>query len=139
MTPTIEDAVILAARAHRGQRDKAGEPYILHALRVMLSLHDPAERMVAVLHDLLEDTGVSPATLREAGYGEDLIASLETLTRRPDESYEDFIERIAGNPIARRVKLADLADNMDMSRLASPGEADRRRIARYEAARARLG
>lgn len=133
--PTIEDAVALAAHAHRGQVDKAGECYILHPLRVMMRFSDAPARIVAVLHDVLEDTNVTADDLRQAGYREEILAALDALTRRPQETYEEFINRAAPNPLARRVKLADLEDNMDPKRLTSLGESDLRRLARYEAAK----
>jgi len=136
--PTLEDAIVLAAESHRGQVDKAGAPYILHPLRVMLRLKDAADRIAAVLHDVLEDTAITVEFLRERGYSEEVLNALDALTRRAGESYADFIERAAGNPLARRVKLADLADNMDVSRLRDVTEKDRERLARYQAARERL-
>jgi (p)ppGpp synthase/HD superfamily hydrolase len=138
MRPTIEDAVSLAALAHRGQLDMAGEPYILHPLRVMLQMNDEAARIVAILHDVLEDTTVTSSELRQAGYGEETIEAIEALSKRDGETYEELIGRAAANPVARRVKLADLADNMDRRRLKQTGERDEKRLERYEAARRRL-
>jgi (p)ppGpp synthase/HD superfamily hydrolase len=136
--PTLEDAIILAAGAHRGQTDKAGEPYILHPLRVMLHLEDEEGRIAAALHDVLEDTATTADNLRDWGYGEKVIEALEALTRREGESYPEFIERLAPNPLARRVKLADLEDNMNLRRLPAAGDAGRARLARYQAAWERL-
>ena len=136
--PTIEDAIVLAAQSHRGQVDKAGAPYILHPLRVLLRQKDEAGRIAAVLHDVLEDAGITIEFLRERGYSEEVLRALDALTRRAGESYAEFIERAAGNPLARRVKLADLADNMDASRLPDVTEKDRERLARYRAAWERL-
>ncbi|MFB3891134.1 MAG: GTP pyrophosphokinase [Phycisphaerae bacterium] len=136
--PERDDAIILAAQAHKGQVDKAGVPYITHPLRVMLRLREPVDRIVAVLHDVVEDTAVTLDDLRKAGYSQAVLAAVECLTKREDEPYEAFIERCAANPVARRVKLADLGDNMDLSRLPVIGPKDRRRMARYEKARARL-
>jgi (p)ppGpp synthase/HD superfamily hydrolase len=136
--PTLEDAIILAAGAHRGQADKAGEPYILHPLRVMLQLVDEEGRIAAALHDVLEDTATTADNLRDWGYGEKVVEALEALTRRDGESYADSIERAVRNPLARRVKLADLADNMNVHRLPAVGDADRDRLARYQAAWDRL-
>jgi (p)ppGpp synthase/HD superfamily hydrolase len=135
---TIEDAIVLAAQSHRGQVDKAGAPYILHPLRVMLRLKDEADRIAAVLHDVLEDAGITVEFLRERGYREEVLGALDALTRREGESYADFIERAAGNPLARRVKLADLADNLDASRLPEVTPKDRELLARYQAAWERL-
>jgi (p)ppGpp synthase/HD superfamily hydrolase len=136
--PTLEDAIVLAAQSHRGQVDKAGAPYILHPLRVMLRLKDEADRIAAVLHDVLEDAGITVEFLREQGYREEVLGALDALTRREGESYADFIERAAGNPLARRVKLADLADNLDASRLPEITPKDQERLARYQAAWERL-
>ncbi len=136
--PTLEDAIILAAGAHRGQTDKAGQPYILHLLRVMLRLEDEAGRISAVLHDILEDTTVTPDDLRRAGHGEDVLRALDALTRREGEDYAEFIERVAKNSLARRVKLADLADNLNAARLSELTTRDRERLARYRTAFERL-
>ena len=116
MIPTLEDAIALAAHAHRGQVDKGGQPYILHVLRVMLRQEDETARLAAVLHDVLEDTQVTLADLRSAGYSEPVCAAVDCLTRRSGETYEEMIERVATNPLARQVKLADLADNLDPNR-----------------------
>src|SRR5688500_12273855 len=106
--PTLEDAIALAVEAHRGQREQAGQPYILHVVRVVFRLEIDVERNVAVLHDVVEDTGRSFADLRRLGYCEEVLAALDCVTKREGEGYEQFVERAASNPIARRVKLADL-------------------------------
>ncbi|HEU5366990.1 MAG TPA: hypothetical protein VFU69_00935 [Ktedonobacterales bacterium] len=132
--PTLEDAIVLAMQAHRGQVDKVGQPYVLHLLRVMMRLEGEAAQMAGVLHDLVEDTGYSFDDLRALGYAEGLIQALDCLTRRPEESYEQFIERARANPLARRVKRADLEDNMDIRRLPVMSEKDLERLNRYIAA-----
>lgn len=129
--PTVEDAIVLATQAHRGQVDKVGQPYILHLLRVMLRLEGEAAQMAGILHDLVEDTRYSFDDLRALGYAEELLQALDCLTRRPEESYEQFIERASANPLARRVKRADLEDNMDIRRLPMIGEKDLERLNRY--------
>ncbi len=136
--PTLEDAIALAVQAHKGQRDKAGQTYILHPLRVMMRLDTEAERMAAVLHDVVEDTPYTLERLRELGYPPEVLQALECLTKREGESYEAFIERVRPFPLARRVKLADLEDNMDVRRLTSVGPKEAERLARYRAAWARL-
>src|SRR2546430_1088488 len=93
---TLEDAIALAAHAHKGQRDKVGAPYILHPLRLLFRLgHDAtdAQRMAAVLHDVAEDTPYSLVKLRELGCPEDVLAALECLTKREGETYEQFVDR----------------------------------------------
>jgi (p)ppGpp synthase/HD superfamily hydrolase len=139
--PSVEDAIALAARAHRGQRYSSPErePYIFHPLRVMLSLGNPADQIVAVLHDAVEDTDLELHHLVDDGYPPEIVVAVDSLTHRSDESYDEYIERVAGNQIARRVKLADLRENLANNRRlpTSPGNAER--IARYERALARLG
>ncbi|QQS14821.1 MAG: HD domain-containing protein [Rhodospirillales bacterium] len=132
--PTLEDAVALAAQAHRGQVDKAGQPYILHPLRVMLRVAGDDARMAAVLHDVVEDTEWTPARLRAAGYPEAVVRAVEHLTRGAGETYPEFIARAATDAVAREVKLADLADNMDVRRLGEVTAKDEERLARYRAA-----
>jgi (p)ppGpp synthase/HD superfamily hydrolase len=112
--PTLEDAIALAVAAHRGQQEKTGRPYILHLLRVMLRLEGEFEQMTGVLHDVVEDTASTLDDLRRLGYPDPVIEALDCLTHRHEETYEQFIERAIANPLARRVKLADLEDNMDL-------------------------
>lgn len=135
-TPTLEMAIALAVEKHRGKRDKGGQPYILHPLRVMLAVDTDEERRVAVLHDVVEDTGVTLEDLRALGYPEREVLAIDALTRRKDRerNYEEFIERARQNPLARKVKLADLADNMDVRRLAVVDDAARERLERYRQA-----
>ena len=131
---TLEQAIAIAAKAHKGQVDKAGAPYVLHPLRIMLRVSTTEERIVAVLHDVVEDCGVSLKDLRVEGFPEVVIEAINSVTRRPEESYEDFVRRAASNPIGRRVKLADLEDNSDLSRIANPSARDHKRIAKYRRA-----
>ena len=132
---TLERAIIIAAEGHRGRKDKAGSPYILHPLRMMLRLSSPDERIVAVLHDVCEDCpGWTFDRLRDEGFSDEIIAALDAVTKREGEEYEDFVRRAAANPIGRNVKLADLADNCDLSRIAEPTEVDYQRIEKYQRA-----
>lgn len=127
----LEQAIAIAVTAHRGQTDRAGHPYILHPLRVMLRLDDEPARIVAVLHDVIEDTGTTADDLRRAGFPPEILDALDHVTKRAGESYDDFAARAARNPIARRVKLADLEDNLDVRRLEAVTEADTARLAKY--------
>ena len=131
MSGTIERAIAIAAVAHEGQVDKAGAPYVLHPLRMMLSLDTPDERMAAVLHDVVEDTSVTLEQLRAEGFPVSVIDAVEALTKRDGEAYEEFVRRVAPNRLARRVKLADLRDNCDLSRIAQPTEKDFARVEKY--------
>ncbi len=130
----LDKAIRIAAIAHEGQTDKAGQPYIMHPLRVMFSRKDEIERICAVLHDVIEDTDISLADLRNEGFSQDVLTALDALTKRTGENYEDFIERVIENNIACNVKLADLTDNMDLSRISNPTEEDFKRIEKYRKA-----
>jgi (p)ppGpp synthase/HD superfamily hydrolase len=134
LPPLLEDAIALACRAHRGQVDKGGQPYILHLLRVMLKQENEIARIVGVLHDVVEDTGVTLDDLGAAGFGDQVCEAVDCLTRRKDEPYESMIARVAANPLARSVKLADLEDNMDPRRRL-PGDREAQRQVRYRQAR----
>ncbi len=114
---TLEKAIELAARAHAGQRDKAGAPYILHPLRMMMGMETDEERQAAVLHDVLEDSPTTAGDLLREGFSEGVVTAVTALSRKREETYSAFIERIKGNALARKVKLADLEDNMDVRRL----------------------
>lgn len=132
---TLERAIEIAASAHAGQVDKAGEPYILHPLRVMLRVASPHERMAAVLHDVVEDTSVSLQGLISEGFPSDVISAIKALTKRPGESRLEAAERAAADSIARQVKLADNAENMDLGRIPNPTERDYARVEEYKAVR----
>jgi len=115
----LETAISIAVKAHQGQFDKSGQPYILHPLRVMFRCEGDLARTVAILHDVVEDTATTMEDLRNAGLSEEVLAALDCVTKREGESYEAFVERAAANATAREVKLADLEDNMDLRRLPS--------------------
>lgn len=135
----LDRAIYIAAGAHNGQIDKAGAPYIHHVLRVMLAMDTEAERVVAVLHDLLEDCPDWTAErLAEAGIPAWAVEAVQALTRGEDEGYDAFVLRVAKNPLAAAVKRADLMDNMDLTRLPNPGPGDRQRVRKYERALATL-
>ncbi len=135
---TLERAIAIAVEAHMGQTDKAGQPYVLHPLRIMLSLDSEAERIVGVLHDVVGDSGWTFDGRRREGFSEDVIDALESVTKRDGETYEAFVARAAANPIGRAVKRADLLDNSDLGRIAKPTERDHARIEKYRRALASL-
>lgn len=136
--PTLEDAISLAAKAHRRRKDKAGAAYILHPLRVMLRMKTNDERIVALLHDVAEDTKYTLEDLRKAGYSQKILRSLDYLTRRDKEEYEEFIKRLKHNPLARKVKIADLKDNLDLARIKKPKKRDFMRVEKYRRALSEL-
>jgi hypothetical protein len=113
---TLEKALEIAAGAHAGQRDKEGLPYILHPLRVMHRMTGESAQIVAILHDVVEDTPVTIADLREAGFSPEIIAAIECVTHSKQEPYAEYVIRCRANPLAKQVKLADLEDNSLLSR-----------------------
>ena len=113
----LDEALILVTSQFRGVRDKSGAPYVLHCLRAMMNVDSLEAKMVAVMHDLVEDTEVTIADLRERGFSASVVEAVELVTHRATDSYEDYVVRIKSNPIAREVKLADLRDNMDLPRV----------------------
>jgi (p)ppGpp synthase/HD superfamily hydrolase len=134
MSQTLERAIAIAAAAHEGQVDKGGAPYILHPLKVMLRVSTLEERIVAVLHDAVEDCDISFDDLRREGFSETVLTAIASVTKVPGESYEAFVERAAQNPIGRVVKLADLEENSDLSRIAQPSWEDLERVEKYRRA-----
>ena len=133
-TATVEDAISIAAQAHKGQKDKAGAPYLLHPLRMMLRMNSETAMMAAVLHDVVEDTDWTLGRLHEAGFSDEVIEAVDCLTHRDGESYEEFVERVRTNPIARQVKIADLEDNMNVRRISQLGAKDLERLEKYHQA-----
>ena len=131
---TVEDAVSIAARAHGGQKDKAGAPYLLHPLRMMMRMDTEAAMMAAVLHDVVEDTEWTLERLREAGFSDEVLEAVDCLTHREGEIYPQFVERVRTNPIARQVKIADLEDNMNVRRMNRLGPKDLERLEKYHMA-----
>ncbi|MBI1367644.1 MAG: HD domain-containing protein [Planctomycetes bacterium] len=129
-TAFVSDAIGIAVKAHAGAVDKAGSPYILHPLRVMLAQQDDNARIAGVLHDVVEDTDVSFDDLAAAGIPPAVLDALRLLTH-DGTPYEQYIERLKSNPIARAVKLADLQDNMDVRRLPEVTERDAKRLTKY--------
>lgn len=132
---TLERAIAIAATAHAGQVDKAGAAYILHPLRVMLRVQTANEQMAAVLHDVVEDTDISLQHLVDEGFPSEVVAAVDALTKRPGESRMTAAHRAAADAIARQVKLADNAENMDLSRIAHPTERDFARVEEYKLVR----
>jgi len=134
----LDKAILIATKSHQGQIDKAGQPYILHPLRMMFSRRNETERICAVLHDVIEDTDITLDYLRSEGFSEEILIALDALTRRDSETYDEFIDRIINNNIASYVKLADLCDNMDILRIKNPTEKDYERIEKYSKAAERI-
>lgn len=128
---TLEKAIALASQKHEGQLDKAGKPYILHPLRVMANVETIDEKIVAILHDVVEDTDVSFLDLLAMGFEPHIVEAIEALTKQKGESRLAAAYRTSKNIIACKVKLADLDDNMDTSRLSKITSKDIDRLHQY--------
>ena len=136
---TLERAIEIATQAHKGQLDKAGNEYIGHPLRVMEMGKTLQEKIVGVLHDVVEDTDWTFEALEAEGFTEEIIAALKCVTKiSENENYDDFIERVKKNPLAVAVKINDLTDNMDIRRLPDLSEKDVKRMKKYLKAYKRL-
>ncbi|WP_040712957.1 HD domain-containing protein [Paenibacillus curdlanolyticus] len=131
---TLTKAILIATEIHDGQTDKGGNPYILHPLRLLTKASTEDERIVAVLHDVLEDTSYRLQDLVTDGFSQSILDALTALTKLEGESYESFIVRIKQNELATKVKILDIADNMDISRIPTPSEQDIKRIEKYQQA-----
>ncbi|MBX3004231.1 MAG: phosphohydrolase [Anaerolineales bacterium] len=130
----LATAIQVALTSHAGQQDKAGQPYILHPLRLMLRMSTPEDMIVAVLHDVVEDSQITRADLERMGFAEPILDALDVLTHREEQSYEDYIAAIKQVPLARRVKLADLEDNSNILRLSEVTQASLERLQKYHTA-----
>lgn len=133
---TIERARAIAESAHAGQVDKAGADYITHPLRVCDTVTGEQAKIVALLHDVVEDSDWTLEGLRQEGFSDAVVDAVDALTHREDEDYFDAVRRARDNDLARAVKLADLADNSDRTRLGMVTEDDERRLRKYAEARA---
>ncbi|MEC0231424.1 GTP pyrophosphokinase [Paenibacillus alba] len=131
---TLTKAILIAAKAHDGQTDKGGNAYILHPIRLASKAETTDESIVAVLHDVVEDSSITLFDLKKEGFSQLIIEALDCLTRRANESYEAFIQRIKLNPLATKVKLLDLEDNSNINRITNPTEHDYARIDKYKKA-----
>lgn len=132
-------ALSIATDAHSGQTDKAGRPYIEHPLHVAESMETEAETCAALLHDVVEDTDWTFDDLASAGIPSDVIEALKLLTHDPSIPYLDYVRQVKSNPIAVKVKLADLRHNSNSSRLPHVTERDEERLRKYACAIAILG
>ena len=125
-------AIAIANQAHAGQLDKAGKPYISHPLTVMAQMDTLESKIVAVLHDAIEDSALKIEDLVKQGFPEFITDAIAAITKLDGEPYEDYILRVKSNAIARKVKIADVTHNMDISRIANPTEKDFQRLEKYK-------
>lgn len=137
---SLERALAIACEAHKGQVDKAGEPYVLHVLRVVLAVEGEDERTVAALHDVVEKNPEwTLERIAVESFPPEIVEAVDALTRRPGESEEAFLARATAEPLARAVKRADVADNLAQIQRKTPKPGDPDREAHYRATLARLG
>ena len=136
----LQRAIEIALEAHKGALDKGGNPYILHPLRLMLQMDSEEEMIVAILHDVVEDSEKwSFDKLQSEGFSKKIINSLKSITKENEnEDYEKFIDRSIRDKIGRKVKIADISDNLDISRLKEVTDKDILRINKYKKALEKL-
>ena len=134
--PELEKAIALAAFLHVGQEDLAGNPYIMHPMRVMAKVKTYDAMVVAALHDLIEDTDITLDDLKELGFREEIIEAVDAVSKRDGEEYMDYVARAAANPIGLEVKLSDLKDNLDKTRKLPDDERSKKKIRKYKKAMA---
>lgn len=141
MIDKIQQAKELAFKIHANQTDKAGAPYTLHLETVASKLTEQGENedviVVGWLHDSVEDTDITIGEIRDL-FGDDISTAVDAITKRKNEPYQDYLQRVKSNEIARKVKLADLAHNMDLSRLGNITDKDLKRLEKYKQAKAFL-
>lgn len=113
----LKKAINIAYFAHEHQVDKGGAPYILHPLRVMACCDTTQSKIVAVLHDVIEDTNITLENLKQEGFSEEILTALTCITKKEGEEYQNFINRVSKNRLATKVKIQDLLDNLDETRL----------------------
>ncbi|RXZ77995.1 GTP pyrophosphokinase [Paenibacillaceae bacterium] len=131
----LTKAITLATGMHDGQYDKGGNPYILHPLRLMLKCETEEERIVALLHDIVEDTEITLEYLQSLNlFSNKVVDAIDCLTRRKSEKYDEFIYRVKTNELATKIKILDIEDNMDVSRLIEFTVKDKERMKKYGAA-----
>ena len=137
---TLERAIAIAAEAHAGQKDRAGAPYILHPIQLMIQMDSESAMMAAVLHDVVENSVWTLDDLRKEGFSNEVLNAVDSLTHRDKEGedYWDYIQRAKSDPIAIKVKLADLEDNLNPDRLNEVTEKDEKRFDRYRKAQEML-
>lgn len=127
-------AISLANKVHATQLDKAGQPYILHPLRLMLKFDSEDERIVAVLHDVVEDSDTTLSDLIDMGFSSAIVSAIDCLTKKTNEDYEEFIGRVSLNPLATKIKIEDIKHNLDLSRIHQIQDKDLVRVKKYHIA-----
>lgn len=133
-TPLTKQAMAICFDTHKNQLDKSGLPYVFHPFHLAEQMETEYEVCTALLHDVIEDSNHTPGELSQAGFPDEVVRAVRALTRDPHMHYLDYVARLRQNPIARRVKLADLIHNSDLNRLGYVSHQDRRRVLKYRMA-----
>lgn len=133
----LASAIKLCYEAHKNQVDKGGSPYYLHPIYVALNMESEEQKIVALLHDVIEDTEITIDDLRKKGFSEKIIEAVDAITKK-GESYEEYLKKVKDNELAKAVKIEDIKNNMDVSRLKEITEKDIARIEKYKKALAYL-
>jgi len=134
----IEKSLEIALRAYGGKQDKAGKAYVLHPLRMMLKMDTEEEMSVALLHDVIEDSDITSDDLLQAGIPSTVVDAVVILSKKDNESYDAFIDRVLGNSLAAKIKTADIEDNINVLRLDSLSDSSLERVRKYHKAWKRL-
>lgn len=137
-TDNTKKAMKLCFKAHKDQVDKSGMPYVFHPFHVAEQMTDEVTTIVALLHDVVEDTDYTLEDIAAEGFGEDILKAVALMTHEDDIPYLDYVAKLKENPIARAVKLADLAHNSDLSRIGEIDEETKQRLEKYKKAKAIL-
>ncbi|MBO6092698.1 MAG: HD domain-containing protein [Oscillospiraceae bacterium] len=137
-TDRTKKAMKLCYEAHKDQVDKTGVPYVFHPFHVAEQMTDEATTIVALLHDVVEDTDYTLEDIAAEGFGKDILEAVSLMTHEDDVPYLDYVAKLKDNPIARAVKLADLAHNSDLSRIGKIDDETRERLEKYKKAKAIL-
>ena len=127
----LDKAIKIAIDAHAGQVDKGGKPYILHPLRLMMKFSHERLQIIAVLHDVIEDSSVTIRDLNFAGFESEIVEAVVALTRTKENNYNQYMTLIKWNVLAKQVKIEDIKDNLQVTRLKSFGDADAKRVSKY--------
>lgn len=129
---SIEKALSIATAAHEGQVDKGGKPYIEHPIYVASLVNSESEKIVALLHDVIEDTDITLKDLYHQGFSKHILIAVDAITKRSNEGYTEYLERLCQNSIAISVKIADMTHNSDISRISNPTVKDYDRVKKYQ-------
>jgi (p)ppGpp synthase/HD superfamily hydrolase len=131
----LEKAISIAVDSHSGQVNNKAQPYVLHPLRMMFKAVTIEEKIIAVLHDVIEKTTIDLEYLRSVGFSDRIVLGIDALSRRPQENYDKYIDRVAENKLATKVKIIDLDDNINSLDLDRSQESKSNKFLKYQKAR----